>query len=315
MRAPHIVLMALVGVGVAASLAVIPRDRELALMYLKGLDYESAQSALEQRLNSGDLSVGVVIPLTRVYLEIGEFEEAVKLMERFAIKAKLWSYHEHNAQKVRPEILARLQQGATVALISDAGMPLVSDPGYRLVKEAVELGIPVTACPGPSAVLTGLALSGLPTDRFLFAGFVPQKQGERKKLFAEFAKLKATLIFFESPHRIIETLHDLATALPGRHVAVTRELTKLHEEVLRGAAAEIATQLEARPSVKGEITLLVGPPAGEEEVSETELENAITHALAEMPASKAASELAKRFNLNRSDVYQRILSRREGDGE
>ena len=240
---------------------------------------------------------------------------SAKLMERFAIKAKLWSYHEHNAQKVRPEILARLQQGATVALISDAGMPLVSDPGYRLVKEAVELGIPVTACPGPSAVLTGLALSGLPTDRFLFAGFVPQKQGERKKLFAEFAKLKATLIFFESPHRIIETLHDLATALPGRHVAVTRELTKLHEEVLRGAAAEIATQLEARPSVKGEITLLVGPPAGEEEVSETELENAITHALAEMPASKAASELAKRFNLNRSDVYQRILSRREGDGE
>ena len=240
---------------------------------------------------------------------------SAKLMERFAIKAKLWSYHEHNAQKVRPEILARLQQGATVALISDAGMPLVSDPGYRLVKEAVELGIPVTACPGPSAVLTGLALSGLPTDRFLFAGFVPQKQGERKKLFAEFAKLKATLIFFESPHRIIETLHDLATALPGRHVAVTRELTKLHEEVLRGAAAEIATQLEARPSVKGEITLLVGPPAGEEEVSETELENAITHALAEMPASKAASELAKRFNLHRSDVYQRILSRREGDGE
>ena len=266
--------------------------------------------------NLGDMTIRALATLAAAETVLCEdTRTSAKLMERFAIKAKLWSYHEHNAQKVRPEILARLQQGATVALISDAGMPLVSDPGYRLVKEAVELGIPVTACPGPSAVLTGLALSGLPTDRFLFAGFVPQKQGERKKLFAEFAKLKATLIFFESPHRIIETLHDLATALPGRHVAVTRELTKLHEEVLRGAAAEIATQLEARPSVKGEITLLVGPPAGEEEVSETELENAITHALAEMPASKAASELAKRFNLNRSDVYQRILSRREGDGE
>ena len=266
--------------------------------------------------NLGDMTIRALATLAAAETVLCEDTlTSAKLMERFAIKAKLWSYHEHNAQKVRPEILARLQQGATVALISDAGMPLVSDPGYRLVKEAVELGIPVTACPGPSAVLTGLALSGLPTDRFLFAGFVPQKQGERKKLFAEFAKLKATLIFFESPHRIIETLHDLATALPGRHVAVTRELTKLHEEVLRGAAAEIATQLEARPSVKGEITLLVGPPAGEEEVSETELENAITHALAEMPASKAASELAKRFNLNRSDVYQRILSRREGDGE
>ncbi len=266
--------------------------------------------------NLGDMTIRALATLAAAETVLCEdTRTSAKLMERFAIKAKLWSYHEHNAQKVRPEILARLQQGATIALISDAGMPLISDPGYRLVKESVELGVPVTACPGPSAVLTGLALSGLPTDRFLFAGFVPQKQGERRKLFAEFAKLKATLIFFESPHRIIETLHDLATALPGRHVAVTRELTKLHEEVLRGAAAEIATQLEARPSVKGEITLLVGPPAGEEEVSETELENAITHALAEMPASKAASELAKRFNLNRSDIYQRILSRREGDGE
>ncbi|WP_374332565.1 SAM-dependent methyltransferase, partial [Aestuariivirga sp.] len=175
--------------------------------------------------------------------------------------------------------------------------------------------IPVTACPGPSAVLTGLALSGLPTDRFLFAGFVPQKQGERKRLLAEFEKLKATLIFFESPHRIVETLHDLAAALPGRHVAVTRELTKLHEEVLRGSAAEIAEQLECRAAVKGEITLLVGPPEGEAEVSEAELDAAITAALAAMPASKAASEVAKRFNLGRSDIYQRILARKEGDGQ
>jgi 16S rRNA (cytidine1402-2'-O)-methyltransferase len=266
--------------------------------------------------NLGDMTIRALATLAAAETVLCEdTRTSGKLMERFSLKTRLAPYHEHNAQKVRPDILARLQQGATIALISDAGMPLVSDPGYRLVKEAVEMGIPVTACPGPSAVLTGLALSGLPTDRFLFAGFVPQKQGERKRLFAEFAKLKATLIFFESPHRIIETLHDLASALPGRHVAVTRELTKLHEEVLRGQASEIATQLEARPSVKGEITLLVGPPEAEEEVSETELENAITHALAEMPASKAASEVAKRFNLNRADVYQRILARREGDGE
>ena len=169
-------------------------------------------------------------------------------MERFAIRTKLSPYHEHNAQKVRPAILERLKQGAAIALISDAGMPLVSDPGYRLVKEAAEQGIPVTACPGASAVLTGLALSGLPTDRFLFAGFVPQKAGERKRLFADFAKLQATLIFFESPHRIVDTLQDLETALPGRAVAVTRELTKLHEEVLRGTAQEIAGILGARPS-------------------------------------------------------------------
>jgi 16S rRNA (cytidine1402-2'-O)-methyltransferase len=263
--------------------------------------------------NLGDITVRALATLAAAETVLCEdTRTSGKLMERFAIKTKLSPYHEHNAQKARPHILERLQQGATIALISDAGMPLVSDPGYRLVKEAVELGIPVTACPGPSAVLTGLALSGLPTDRFLFAGFVPQKQGERRRLFEEFAKLKATLIFFESPHRIIETLQDLAMALPGRAVAVTRELTKLHEEVLRGTASGIAEQLAARASVKGEITLLVGPPQEDEAVSDEDLDDAITQALASMPASKAASELAKRFNLNRADIYQRILARKDG---
>jgi 16S rRNA (cytidine1402-2'-O)-methyltransferase len=265
--------------------------------------------------NLGDITLRALATLAAADTVLCEdTRTSAKLMERYAIRTRLAPYHEHNAQKVRPGILKRLQQGAAIALISDAGMPLVSDPGYRLVKEAVDLGIPVTACPGPSAVLTGLAVSGLPTDRFLFAGFVPQKQGERKRLFEEFARLKATLVFFESPHRIVETLHDLALLLPNRQVAVTRELTKLHEEVLRGPAEEIAAQLEARTSVKGEITLLVGPPAEEEEVSEADLDAAITAALAGMPASKAASDVAKRFSLNRADVYQRILARKESDG-
>jgi 16S rRNA (cytidine1402-2'-O)-methyltransferase len=265
--------------------------------------------------NLGDITIRALATLASADTVLCEdTRTSGKLMERFAIRTRLSPYHEHNAQKVRPEILERLSQGAAIALISDAGMPLVSDPGYRLVKEAAALGIPVTACPGPSAVLTGLALSGLPTDRFLFAGFVPQKQGERKRVFAEFAALKATLIFFESPHRIIETLHDLGAALPGRSVAVTRELTKLHEEVLRGTAEEIAAQLESRASVKGEITLLVGPPGEEEAVSEEDLDAAIAAALATMPASKAASELAKRFNLNRADIYQRILAVKDSDG-
>jgi 16S rRNA (cytidine1402-2'-O)-methyltransferase len=265
--------------------------------------------------NLGDITIRALATLAAAETVLCEdTRTSGKLMERFAIRTRLSPYHEHNAQKVRPEILERLGQGAAIALISDAGMPLVSDPGYRLVNEAVALGIPVTACPGPSAVLTGLALSGLPTDRFLFAGFVPQKQGERKRLFAEFARLKATLIFFESPHRIIETLHDLGAALPGRNVAVTRELTKLHEEVLRGTPEEIAAQLESRASVKGEITLLVGPPGEEEAVSEEDLDVAIRQALSAMPASKAASELAKRFNLNRADIYQRILAAKDSDG-
>lgn len=265
--------------------------------------------------NLGDITLRALSTLAAADLVLCEdTRTSGKLMERFAIKVRLSPYHEHNAQKVRPQILERLQQGAAIALISDAGMPLVSDPGYRLVKEAAELGIAVTACPGPSAVLTGLALSGLPTDRFLFAGFVPQKQGERLRLFAEFAKLKATLVFFESPHRIVESLGDLETALPHRSVAVTRELTKLHEEVLRGAAPEIAATLAARPAVKGEITLIVGPPTEEEKASDTDIEAAIGEALSTMPASKAASDVAKRFNLNRSDIYQRILTRKGGDG-
>lgn len=265
--------------------------------------------------NLGDMTIRALATLAGAETVLCEdTRTSGKLMERFAIKTRLAPYHEHNAQKVRPAILERLQQGAAIALISDAGMPLVSDPGYRLVKEAVELGLPVTACPGPSAVLTGLALSGLPTDRFLFAGFVPQKQGERKRLFAEFEKLKATLIFFESPHRIVETLQDLGLALPGRQIAVTRELTKLHEEVLRGSAHEIAETLAARPAVKGEITLIVGPPLEDEAISDEVLAEAIAVAIQVMSASKAASEIAKRFNLNRSDIYQRILTMKGQDG-
>ena len=265
--------------------------------------------------NMGDMTIRALSTLAAAETVLCEdTRTSGKLMERFAIRTKLSPYHEHNAQKARPAILERLKQGATIALISDAGMPLVSDPGYRLVKEAAEQGIPVTACPGASAVLTGLALSGLPTDRFLFAGFVPQKAGERKRLFDDFAKLKATLIFFESPHRIVDTLRDLETALPGRAVAVTRELTKLHEEVLRGTAQEIAGILGERPSVKGEITLLVGPPTEDEVVPEEDIESAIAAALQSMPASKAASEVARRFNLNRSDIYQRILALKGGDG-
>lgn len=264
--------------------------------------------------NLGDITIRALSALAAAETVLCEdTRTSGKLMERFAIKTRLSPYHEHNAQKVRPQILERLAQGAAIALISDAGMPLVSDPGYRLVKEAVEAGIPVTACPGPSAVLTGLALSGLPTDRFLFAGFVPQKQGERKRLFEEFAKLKATLIFFESPYRIIETLEDAAGVLTHRSVAVTRELTKLHEEVLRGTAEEVAADLRLRPAVKGEITLLFGPPEEEEGVSDEALDDAISNALASMSASKAAGEVAKRFNLNRSDIYQRILARKGSD--
>ena len=258
--------------------------------------------------NLGDITVRALATLAGVeQIFCEDTRTTARLLERYGVRTRTAPYHEHNAEKVRPAILERLTAGAAVALVSDAGMPLVSDPGYRLVKEAVELGIPVTACPGPSAVLTGLALSGLPTDRFLFAGFVPQKQGERRRVLAELATLRASLIFFDSPHRIVDTLHDLEAALPGRTVAVTRELTKLHEEVLRGPPADVAAILADRPAVKGEITLIVGPPGEPEAVTEQDLDAAIAAALGTMSASRAAADVAKRMGLPKSDVYARIL--------
>jgi 16S rRNA (cytidine1402-2'-O)-methyltransferase len=235
-----------------------------------------------------------------------------KLLERYGIRTKLMPYHEHNAAKARPAILKALAEGKSIALVSDAGMPLVSDPGYRLVADCVANAIPVTAIPGASAVLTALALSGLPTDRFAFLGFLPTKSGERKKLLTEFMNLKATLIAFESPHRIVDALADVASTLGDRRIAVSRELTKLHEEVLRGTAMEVHKILSARPSVKGEITLVIAPPEQNTlQASDQTIETAIDDALRSMPAAKAAADIAKRFDLAKKDIYTRILARKK----
>ncbi len=236
-----------------------------------------------------------------------------KLLERYGIRTRLMAYHEHNAAKVRPAILRALSEGQAIALVSDAGMPLVSDPGYRLVGDCVAEAIPVTAIPGASAVLMALALSGLPTDRFVFLGFLPAKTAERKKLLTEFMGVKATLIAFESPHRIVDALADVADVLNNRRVAVSRELTKLHEEVLRGTAHEVQAILAARPSVKGEITVVIAPPdQSAPQVSDEDIEAAIDAALDTMPAAKAAANIAKRFELAKKDIYARILARKDG---
>jgi 16S rRNA (cytidine1402-2'-O)-methyltransferase len=258
--------------------------------------------------NLGDITLRALSALAAADLVLCEdTRTSGKLMERFAIKAKLEPYHEHNADKVRPRIIARLKEGARIALISDAGTPLVSDPGYRLVMEAVDEGIAVSACPGASAVLHALAIAGLPTNRFMFLGFFPEKDGDRARLCAEVKGIRSTLLFFESPHRIVETLQAMAAGLPGRRFAVGRELTKLHEDMLRGTADEIAAVLAARPAIKGEITIVAGPPA-EMTHSLEEAEPAMREALAAMPASKAAAEIAKRFGLPRKEVYARMLA-------
>ena len=260
----------------------------------------------------GDVTLRALATMAAVDILLCEdTRTTAKLLERYGIRTRLMAYHEHNAAKVRPAILRALGEGQSIALVSDAGMPLVSDPGYRLVADCVANEIPVTAIPGASAVLTALALSGLPTDRFTFLGFLPAKSGERKKLLTEFMNVKATLITFESPHRIVDALVDVAGVMNNARVAVTRELTKLHEEVLRGTAAEVHEILSTRPSVKGEITLVIAPPEqNTSQASDEDIESAIDDALKSMPAAKAASDIAKRFDLAKKDIYARILARK-----
>ena len=260
----------------------------------------------------GDVTLRALSTMAAVDILLCEdTRTTAKLLERYGIRTRLMAYHEHNAAKVRPAILRSLGEGLAIALVSDAGMPLVSDPGYRLVADCVANGIAVTAIPGASAVLTALTLSGLPTDRFAFLGFLPTKSGERKKLLTEFMNVKSTLIAFESPHRIVDALADVAVVLNNRRVAVTRELTKLHEEVLRGTASEVQEILSSRPSVKGEITLVIAPPEqGATLASDEDIESAIDDALKSMPAAKAAADVAKRFDLAKKDIYSRILARK-----
>jgi 16S rRNA (cytidine1402-2'-O)-methyltransferase len=182
-----------------------------------------------------------------------------KLLNHFSISTRTTSYHEHNEAAKSAELVKAMQEGASVALVTDAGMPGISDPGYRLITLAIEQGVPVVPVPGASAFLTALIASGLPTDSFRFNGFLPAKRGERRAALESVRVSPRTQVFYEAPHRIVETLQDVAEICGGsRNVVVAREVTKLHEEFLRGRAAEVLENLKARESVKGEITLLIG---------------------------------------------------------
>ncbi|MBI3469739.1 MAG: 16S rRNA (cytidine(1402)-2'-O)-methyltransferase [Candidatus Solibacter usitatus] len=231
-----------------------------------------------------------------------------KLLDRYGIAKPVVSYHEHNEAARAQEIAGKLLAGESVALVSDAGTPLVADPGYRLVRAALDQGLVVVAVPGPSAAVTALAASGLPTDTFRFGGFLPAKAGQRARLLESLRDDAATLVFYEAPHRILETLADVARLMPGRPVVVARELTKIHEEYLRGTAEEIRGILAARPAVKGEITLLIGkseaPPAEGTSIEEA-VAAAVATGLTRMEAIKA---VARRRGLSKRDVYRRIPS-------
>ncbi|WP_245944027.1 16S rRNA (cytidine(1402)-2'-O)-methyltransferase [Acuticoccus kandeliae] len=257
--------------------------------------------------NLGDITLRALRTLAGVDAVAAEdTRHTGRLLAHFEIEAHLLRYDEHGAAAQRPKILARLEAGGSVALVSDAGTPLISDPGYRLVGEARDAGHAVHVVPGPSAPVAALSVSGLPTDAFLFAGFLPPKQGARRTRIGELAAVPATLVFFEAPHRLGETLADLAAELGARHGAVARELTKRFETVERGTLDALAAQF-AQGEVKGEIVILVGPPGRAAAMDEGEVDALLAAALARLPASAAAADVAKATGLNRRDLYRRAL--------
>ncbi|MDE1466711.1 16S rRNA (cytidine(1402)-2'-O)-methyltransferase [Aurantiacibacter sp. D1-12] len=227
-----------------------------------------------------------------------------KLIRHLGISKPLWRYDDHSAPNDRARLVESMREKA-VALASDAGMPLVSDPGYRLVIEAKEVGVPVTVLPGANAPLTALALSGLPNDRFMFAGFLPQKEKARRDVLEELAHVRTTLIFFETSPRLVKSLTAIGELFPDREVSVARELTKLYEECRTGSAAALAEHYTAHPP-KGEIVLLIGPPV-EREASTDDAEAMLRELLETEKASKAAAQVAKATGLDRKTLYARAM--------
>jgi 16S rRNA (cytidine1402-2'-O)-methyltransferase len=230
-----------------------------------------------------------------------------KLLDRYRIDTPLTPYHDHNAEKARPALLRRLADGAAVALVSDAGTPLISDPGYKLVRAAQEAGHLVTAIPGASATLAALTVAGLPTDQFLFAGFMPPKQAARRTRIAELARIPATLLLFESAPRIAATLADLAAAFGSREAAVCRELTKIHEDVRRGTLVALAQDFAAS-EVRGEIVIVIAPPPAEKQIAAGDADALLRQALARVSLKDAVGEVAHATGLPRRELYQRALA-------
>jgi 16S rRNA (cytidine1402-2'-O)-methyltransferase len=230
-----------------------------------------------------------------------------KLTDHFGISTPLTPYHDHNADAARPKILQRLAAGGAVALVSDAGTPLISDPGYKLVRAAREAGHAVTAAPGASAVLTALSVAGLPTDRFFFEGFLPAREAARRARIAELVRVPGTLVLYESGPRLAAALADLAEGLGAREAAVCRELTKLHEEVRRGALIELAATYAAGAETRGEIVIVIAPPAEDAQPSAAEVDDLLRAALARVSLKDAVAEVAAATGEPRRAVYARAL--------
>lgn len=235
-----------------------------------------------------------------------------KLLSAYGIRTRLERHDEHVAERAIPGILERLEAGERVALVSDAGTPMVSDPGYRLARDAIAAGHTVIPIPGASAALAALTLAGLPTDRFLFAGFPPPKSAARRTFLEEFCNVRATLIFYEGASRVADCLADMAAVFGPRPAAVCRELTKLYETCVRGSLPELAADPRFE-APKGEIVIIVGPGV-EKAASADDVEAALREALGRLPLGEAASEVAKAFGLSRKDLYRQALALKEAAG-
>lgn len=258
--------------------------------------------------NLSDLSPRGTETLRRADLILAEDTRVSgKLLKHAGATTPMRSYHDHSSEAERAEFVRRMGSEA-VALISDAGTPLISDPGYKLVRSAREAGHPVLAIPGPSAAIAALSIAGLPTDRFLFLGFLPAKAGARSAAIAEVAEVRATLVLYESGPRLGETLLALATGLGEREAAVAREISKLHEECVTGSLPQLAKQYADAPP-KGEIVIVVGPPAAKPEASDTDLDAALDEALRRLSPSRAAAEVAEQLGVPRKRAYARALER------
>lgn len=254
--------------------------------------------------NRGDITLRALFTLHHVDVIYCEDTRTSKpLLDTYGIQTPLKSYHEYNADRIRPQIIEGLQQGRSIALISDAGMPLISDPGFKLVRTCQAENLPLTCVPGASAVMAGLVISGMPTDRFLFAGF------PNAKTLTEFSSLPSTLLFFESPHRLLETLQAMSIIFKNRHVAVAREITKKFEEVVRGPFHEVIANFENREKILGECVIVLSPPDQTEEgISEKDLDQALYDAFKTHTLKDACTLVAGALGLPKKQVYARALT-------
>jgi 16S rRNA (cytidine1402-2'-O)-methyltransferase len=290
---------------------------------LKPLDI-SGKSQDQKAGQKGDLAAGLYIVATPIgnardvtlraldvlkgcnLIAAEDTRVTAKLLAIHGIAKPMVPYNDHNGHQMRPKLLARIERGEAVALVSDAGTPLVSDPGYKLAREAIAAGLSVVALPGASAVLTGLALSGLPSDRFLFAGFLSSKAGERQSTLEELKAVRASLIFFESAQRLADSLAAMREVLGAREAAVARELTKMHEEVRRGSLEELAAHYAKAGAPRGEVTIIVAPPQ-EQVIDSARIDSALTAALEFMPVKAAANLIADLTDGSRKALYARAL--------